>query len=122
LAQKAAEAALCAGRQDKIWEMHDLLFQNQRNLESSAIANFAQKLRLDQAQFDACLAGEAAAQIRTDLASAESVEMKATPGFLFGTIQQDGQVRVTKRFSGARPLASFVEVLDSLVKGREGPH
>src|SRR5688500_4694138 len=31
-AQQAAEAAEAAGRQDKFWEMHDLLFENQKHL------------------------------------------------------------------------------------------
>lgn len=31
-AQKAAEAARCAGDQGKYWEYHDLLFQNQQNI------------------------------------------------------------------------------------------
>ncbi|OGE43236.1 hypothetical protein A3B45_00745 [Candidatus Daviesbacteria bacterium RIFCSPLOWO2_01_FULL_39_12] len=31
-AQKAAEAARCAGDQNKYWEYHDLLFQNQTNI------------------------------------------------------------------------------------------
>lgn len=31
-AQKAAEAARCAGDQGKYWEYHDLLFQNQANI------------------------------------------------------------------------------------------
>ena len=35
-ARKAAEAGHCAGDQGKYWEMHDLLFQNQRALRSKA--------------------------------------------------------------------------------------
>lgn len=31
-AQKAAEAARCAGDQNKYWEYHDLIFQNQQNI------------------------------------------------------------------------------------------
>ncbi|MBI4036625.1 thioredoxin domain-containing protein [Candidatus Daviesbacteria bacterium] len=31
-AQKAAEAARCAGDQGKYWEYHDLIFQNQQNI------------------------------------------------------------------------------------------
>ena len=40
-ARKAAEAAHCAGEQGKYWEMHDVLFQNQRALAPSQLTEYA---------------------------------------------------------------------------------
>ena len=37
LAQKAAEAAICAGDQGKFWEMHDQLFAHQGRLEETSL-------------------------------------------------------------------------------------
>ena len=43
----AAEAAEAAGAQGRFWEMHDLLFQNQQNLEAPALLAYAADLGLD---------------------------------------------------------------------------
>src|SRR5439155_11115874 len=54
-ALKAAEAAACAGRQDKFWGMHDRLFANQAALLLPSIMNYARELRLDEPNFEKCL-------------------------------------------------------------------
>jgi protein-disulfide isomerase len=46
-AEHAAEAAEAAGAQGKYWEMHDLLFENQDELEDDALAQYAESLSLD---------------------------------------------------------------------------
>ena len=55
-AQIAAEGAEAAARQDRFWEMHDLLFRNQLRLEPDDLRRFAERLGLDLARFDADLA------------------------------------------------------------------
>jgi protein-disulfide isomerase len=50
-AEKAAEAALCAGRQGKFWEMHDRLFLDQRQLGIDMLNDRAKAIGLDLKQF-----------------------------------------------------------------------
>lgn len=52
----AALAAAAAGRQNKFWEMHDLLFQNQGALDDASIHRYAQSIGLDMQRFDKDLA------------------------------------------------------------------
>jgi protein-disulfide isomerase len=47
----AAEAAEAAGAQEKFWEMHEKLYLNQHNLETSALLAYAADLGLDVARF-----------------------------------------------------------------------
>jgi protein-disulfide isomerase len=49
----AACAAEAAGRQDRFWEMHDLLFSDQGRLEDPHLWERASSLGLDLARFDA---------------------------------------------------------------------
>jgi len=56
----AAQAARCAADQGKFWEYHDYLFEhhngeNQGTFSNKNLKDFAQKLLLDSARFDACL-------------------------------------------------------------------
>jgi len=51
-AGKAAAAALAAERQGKFWEFHDELFKHYRNLNDKKILDIAQKMGLDEAQFN----------------------------------------------------------------------
>src|SRR5688572_12617419 len=54
-APKAAEAARCAGDQNKYWEMHDAMFANQRALEVPSLKQAARAIGLDGTAFDQCL-------------------------------------------------------------------
>lgn len=49
----AACAAEAAGRQDRFWEMHDLLFGDQARLEDPHLWERASRLELDLERFDA---------------------------------------------------------------------
>src|SRR3954468_726525 len=49
----AAEAAEAASAQGKFWEMHDLLFENQRHLKQQDLHAYAERLGLDMARYTA---------------------------------------------------------------------
>jgi protein-disulfide isomerase len=50
-AVKAAAAALAAGRQEKFWEFHDMLFENYNRLNDQKIQEIADLLGLDETEF-----------------------------------------------------------------------
>jgi formate-nitrite transporter family protein len=50
-AQLAAEAAEAAGAQNRFWEMHDLLFENQKALEPNHLYGYAEQLGLNTKRF-----------------------------------------------------------------------
>jgi len=50
-AQLAAEAAEAAGAQGRFWEMHDMLFENQEQLDGAALLTYAGALELDLRRF-----------------------------------------------------------------------
>ncbi len=49
----ASEAALAAGAQGKFWEMHDVMFANQRKLKRPDLERYAALLGLNLNQFNA---------------------------------------------------------------------
>src|SRR5262245_553479 len=51
LAFSASASAEAAGKQDKFWEMHDLIFENQNKLTKSFLLSLAERLNLDLVQF-----------------------------------------------------------------------
>jgi protein-disulfide isomerase len=81
-AQKAAEAARCAGAQGKYWNFHDALFENGKKLDVPQLKDQAQKLSLDAAKFDKCLdSGEQAGAVAKDAAEARRLGLSGTPTF-----------------------------------------
>ena len=50
-ANNAAAAAEAAGKQGKYWEMHDLIFENQNNLNNEFLLSLALGLKLDMKKF-----------------------------------------------------------------------
>src|ERR1700730_13228252 len=80
-AQKAAEAARCAGNQGKFWEFHDMLFAGKK-LQPADLREQARTLNLDEQQFDKCLVeGAEAADVEKDAAEARSLGITGTPSF-----------------------------------------
>ncbi len=80
-AEKAAEAALCAGAQNNFWGYHDRLF-TATQLDVPALKKFASDLKLDNAKFDLCLdSGAQAAAVQKDAAEAQKLGISATPSF-----------------------------------------
>ena len=109
-AQKSAEASVCASKQGKFWEYHDLLFTNQQALDTVSLKKYAGQLGLNQANFDKCLdSGEGASKVSKDLASASAAGGQGTPYFVL--VNEDGD---TVPVSGAVPFANFDVAIKSL--------
>lgn len=117
LAMDAAEAANCAGAQGRFWDLHDALFQQPR-LDPTTIDVSVASISLDRARFDACRAGDVEGAIRRAVVTARTLGIGGTPTFFFGTREADGRVRVTRRFSGAKPFTEFRAAIDPLLDGQ----
>ena len=109
-APKAAEAALCAGDQNKFWEFHDLLFANQQALEVPQLKEHAKKAGLDSAAFDKCLdTGAKAETVKMDQEAGQKVGVNGTPAFFINGIL----------LSGAQPFEEFKSVIDSELQAKK---
>lgn len=109
---RAAEAAYCAGDQEKFWEMHDLIFanqngENQGTFSDKYLSALAAKAGVDVATFNDCFNnGKYAAQVKQDGIDAAKSGIQSTPSFLInGTL-----------FEGAQPFAAFQAQIDPLLK------
>jgi len=113
-AEKAAEAAHCAGEQGKFWEMHDRLFANQQNIAATDLPKHAEALGLNKGLFEQCLdSGRYATDIKKDIADAGTVGISGTPSFLIGIVQPNGSVKLTKKLVGAKSFSEFKSAIDS---------
>src|SRR5213080_3671878 len=111
-ARKAAEAAHCAGEQGKYWEMHDVLFQNQRALAPSQLAEYARALGVAGAAFEQCVAsGRYAPQIERGLTDGAAAGVQGTPGFVIGRTTAADTVEGTP-IRGAQPVETFRRIIE----------
>ena len=84
-AELAALAAEASAQQGNFWEMHDLLFQHQDELEYEDLIGYAANLDLDVEQFSNALADpQLAERVREDAASADASGVRGTPTFFIG--------------------------------------
>ncbi|MCS6844646.1 MAG: DsbA family protein [Caldilineales bacterium] len=95
-AQKAAEAARCAGAQGAFWEMHDLLFNRQQQWSGKADAvnlfkGYARELRLNEQAFAECLdSGQFQAVVEQNLIEGVEFGVRGTPGFFVNRVPLPG--------------------------------
>ena len=79
-ARPAALAAMAAQRQGKFWEMHDLIFAAQKELNPAKIREIAQSLKLDMARFDRDITSqELTSRLEKDLADGQRAGVRGTP-------------------------------------------
>ncbi len=81
-ARPAAIAAAAAMQQGKFWEMHGVLYQNQRALDAPNLRKLAESIGLDMAAYDGAVAGpETAKIVDQEMAQALALGVRGTPTF-----------------------------------------
>jgi protein-disulfide isomerase len=116
-ARLASEAAVCAGKQQEYWAMHELLFARQSEWSADAAAGsrfkeYARELGLGPQAFDECLdTGEASVVVQGDVLAGESLGVNATPYFFVGEIP----------IRGGQSADSLGQVIEYVAAGGETP-
>ena len=106
--RRGAVAARAAQEQGKFWEYHDLLYQNQKSINSGAFSDdnlvgFAQEAGLDATRFRAALESRKyEAVVEKDFREGQDAGIVSTPSF-----EINGRVLV-----GPQPLATFEQVIE----------
>jgi len=112
-AEKAAEAARCAGDQGQFWQLRDRLISNASKLSPADITGYAKAVKLDMLQFQSCMdSGKYSETVKKDVATAESFGVSGTPSFLVGKSTREGVSGVI--MVGALPIDAFEAKLKEL--------
>lgn len=119
-AQKAAEAAQCAGEQGKYWEMHDMIFNHQKAMAVNDLKMHAKRLGLSADQFEKCVDSDKyAEEVKKDMMNGRALGLEGTPTFFVGLTGKDKTIQAVT-IGGARPYAVFKEVFDKLLQEKDG--
>lgn len=103
-AQKAAEAAECAGEQGQYYAMHDLLFERGVQGGVTTFKAYATELGLDTTAFNTCLdSGAMASEVLADFTDGQQAGIQGTPGFVING----------RMVSGAQPFTVFQQVIEA---------
>jgi protein-disulfide isomerase len=110
-AEKAAEAARCAGEQGKFWEYHDSLFAEQSKLDEANLIGRAQNLHLDESAFRSCLAsGKFQHDVLANREEGSKAGVTGTPAWFINGIY----------LNGAQPQAEFEKIIDGELAAHPG--
>jgi len=114
----AALAAQCTNDQGKFWQFHNLLYSNQKAIDSGWVSkenlkNFASQIPgLDITRFDRCFDSEKYKSfVQKDIELALSFGFKETPSFIVENSNGSSQ----ETMSGALPFESFKAVIDKKI-------
>ena len=111
-AKMAAEAAQAAGAQGKYYEMHDLLYDNQKDWAESPkakekIMGYAESLKLDMDKFKSDVEGHKyEKRVQQDVSDGGSAGVDATPTFYINGVKH----------SGGLPYDEFKKKIDDALK------
>ncbi|MEQ8455420.1 MAG: thioredoxin domain-containing protein [Sandaracinaceae bacterium] len=101
-AAELAREAYAQGGDEKFWEAHDLLFENQSSLERADLDRYAQQLGLDMARYRTAMDNHThQAGITADQQAAAALGARGTPAFFINGVQ----------LMGAQPYERFSEVV-----------
>lgn len=102
----AALAAEAAGAQGKFWEMHDMIFENQRALTDDDLMEYAHRLHLNTNEFQEDFGKDEYLQkVKEDYKSGEDNGVEGTPTFFI-----NGEL-----YTGNWMGPEFAEYLRSLI-------
>ena len=102
-ARPAALASWAALQQGKFWQFHDELFTDQSKRGEDTYLEIAKKIGLNVEKFKTDMKSDAAAKaIDEDMALADKLQVRGTPGFFINGVQ----------LRGAQPLPEFKKIID----------
>src|SRR3989442_1398527 len=94
-AEQAAEAAEAAAAQGRFWQMHDLLYENQRRLRDKDLRAYAEQLGLDVELFDKELAEHVHTErVHEDFMSGVRSGVNGTPTFYINGARRDDSYEI----------------------------
>jgi predicted DsbA family dithiol-disulfide isomerase len=102
--------------------MHNLMFDNQRQLAVEQLKSYAQSLNLNMETFGGCLDDKSKEQqVQSDLASGTKLGMRGTPGFFIGLTDSadPDKVNVSVFIRGAQGIDQFRASINDLLKSAE---
>jgi len=114
----AAMASQCANDQEKFWEFHDALYDNQGPENSGwakkdNLKKIAYGLGLDKQSFDSCLDSDKyRSLVEADLNIAKQLNFQGTPSFLI--LKNDGST--PQSLTGAYPFDTFQSIFDEMLE------
>jgi len=114
-ARQAAQTAVCAERQGKFWQLHDLMFARQAQLDAQELQKSIALVGLDWKKLSQCLSSDASRLVGFDEAAGRPLGVTGTPTFFVGLSQGDGRVLLKQRLTGAQSVAQFQAAFDRLL-------
>jgi protein-disulfide isomerase len=110
-AAAVAMEAYAQGGNDKFWEVHDVLFANQKALGRPQLEEYAEKAGLDVEKVKSALDGGTHTKaVQADQTLAAQVGARGTPYFFVNG----------RQLRGAQPFAAFKTVIDEEIATAEG--
>lgn len=116
-ARPAAIAAHCAGEQGRFWQFYERVFRLQPRLDELGLKGNIQKVGVDLRRWSSCVQNERAVEaVDADFESARGLELRGTPSFLIGVIDETGKLLTTARLRGAQDLPAFRAAIENAEK------
>lgn len=117
-ASKLAEVALCAGDQDKYWEMREQLFRNQKALQSNDLMALVRQVGVNEGQLQECLdSGRYTQKVSEGIEEGRKAGVRGTPTFFFGLTEPGSpKVTATRILRGSVPYEQFEALIETLAK------
>jgi protein-disulfide isomerase len=124
-APRVAMAAACVAEQGaaRFWQMHDALFEAQRQLSglpdpTVVLVATVGRIGADVPAYEQCMtSGRHAARVQQEAEAAQKLGFTGTPTFQF--VPKTGDKTYT--LSGAQPVNVFTDWIDALLAGAEPP-
>ena len=116
-ALNAALAAEAAALQGKFWEMHDMLYENQENLDKESLISFAVELGLNADKFSKDMESQKIAErISSDFNGGVRSGVNGTPAFFINGVRYDGNWSDETFLGDLKKIQAEADKQDSLLK------
>jgi len=115
-AERAAQAAECAGLQGAFWPMYDQLFADARRLYDPDLVAHAREAGLDVDAFSRCMRGRATEQLDHELRMAKELGLSSTPSFVIAQPDDSGGVMAIGVVAGPGWASAVMSAVAAVTK------